>query len=523
MGLDYGEQLRRHAAATPDALAMIDFGREVTYRELNARVNRLANGLAAAGVRRGDRVAGVVDNGGVPYETMLACAKAGFVWVPLDFRLSTEDRAAILADCGASAAVVDGPYLESVEAIRERLPSVRLWLSTEPGERPGFASYHALADGASEDEPGIDVPDTDLLCILYTSGTTGRAKGVTITHGQTLLNSASAVIVCDIGPDTRYLVSYPHNSAGTVNHVWGPTLLMGGAVVIDQVKQFDAERYLTLVERHRVTHGQLVPTMLFRLLDYPDIGRFDISSLQTLGYASAPIPAHRVRQASEVFGDILVQLYGMTETSSHVTILSKRDHRDAMQGDERLLSSCGRAVWGAEIKLVDDSGAEVGPNELGEIVLRGPWITSGYWNDPERTAEAIRDGWLYSGDVGRMDERGYLYIVDRKKDIIITGGANVASTEVEAAVYDHPAVLEAAVIGVPDDQWGERVHAVVSLRPGSTVTEDELIAHCRERLAGFKCPKSVEIREELPRTSTGKLAKAELRRAHQASRQTGVS
>ncbi|MCE3551495.1 long-chain-fatty-acid--CoA ligase [Pseudonocardia sp. RS11V-5] len=516
MSVNYAEQVRRHAVRTPKRTAVVDGDREVSWAELDERATRIANGLAAAGVVRGDRVALLVDNSLRPLEVMIACARAGFVHVPLDFRLAEADVRSILADCGARAVIVDTPYLPTARRVRPDLPDVAVWVTDRAADGAadravGFTDYDELVDRASTTRPAADVDDHGLLCILYTSGTTGRAKGVTATHLQSLDNAMGVILGSEIDGDTRYAVSYPHGSAGTIHHVWGPVLLRGGCLVLSDVRQFSAERFFALVERHRVTHCQLVPTMVFRLLDHPDRGRFDLSSLRTMGYASAPIPPERVRHVLETFGPILVQMYGMTETASHATILGKADHVRAAAGADHLFASCGRPAIGAEIRILDDDGRPVPTGEVGEIVMRARWFTSGYWNDPERTAEALRDGWLYSGDLGRMDAEEYLYVVDRKKDLIITGGANVASTEVEAALYDHPAVQEAAVIGRPDREWGEAVHAVVSLRPDGTTSPAELIAWCRERLAHFKCPKSVEIRAELPRTSTGKLAKAVLR------------
>jgi long-chain acyl-CoA synthetase len=514
MSVNYAEQVRRHAVRTPDRPAVLDGDVAFSYVELDARVSRLARGLTEAGVQRGDRVALLVDNSYRPLETMLACARAGFIYVPLDFRLAESDVRAILGDCEPRAVLVDRPYLAVAEAVRADLPDVALWLTDAgPGERPAdFASYDELVTSANARPLDVDVTDDELLCIIYTSGTTGRAKGVTTSHVQSLDNAMGVILGAGIDPSTRFLISYPHNSAGTVHHVWGPVLMTGGCIVMTDVKQFSAERFFTIVEEQGITHCQLVPTMVFRLLDHPDVKRYDLSSLRTMGYASAPIPPERVRQALELFGPILLQMYGMTETTSHAAILTKADHVRAASGDEHLFASCGRPAMGVEIRLVDDHDEPVPTGEIGEIAMRGRWLTTHYWNDPVRTAETIRDGWLYSGDLGRMDAEEYLYIVDRKKDLLITGGAKVASTEVEAVLYSHPAVLEAAVIGIPDREWGERIHAVVSPRPGESLEARELIEFCRARMAHFKSPKSVDVRPELPRTSTGKIAKSELRK-----------
>jgi acyl-CoA synthetase (AMP-forming)/AMP-acid ligase II len=512
MAVHYAEQLRRHARRSPERLALIDHGRSSTYAELDARVDDLARRLAHRGVSQGDRVAVLVDNGAVPLEVMLACGRVGAIYVPLDFRLSAGDVRGILSDADPVAVVVDEVYRETIEAVRGDLPGVALWVLTSETPVTGYVRYADLGAGHGPDAwAAPDVLDADPFCILYTSGTTGRPKGVVFTHGQAYDNAVAVTMACGVGTDSRYLVSYPHNSAGTVNHVWGPTLVAGGCIVMGPVKEFSAAGYFTTVQEHGVTHSQLVPTMLFRLLEFPARDQYDFSSLTSIGYASAPIPATRVRDAIEAFGPVLTQMYGMTETCSIATQLSKDDHVRAAAGEEGLLRSCGRPVSGVELRIVDERGEELPRGEVGEIAMRGRWMTSGYWRDPERSAEAIQDGWLRSGDVARMDEHDYVYVVDRKKDLIITGGANVASTEVEAALYRHPGVLEAAVIGLPDDQWGERVHAVVVLRPEAPVTADELVEHCRSLLTRYKCPKTLEIVERLPYTSTGKISKAELR------------
>lgn len=502
--MNYAEQVRRHALRRPARTAVIDGDVELSYADLDERANRLAGALLADGVRPGDRVALLMNNTHRPVEIMVACARAGFVHVPLDFRLTAGDVRAILDDCLPSAVIVDEPYRDVASAVRPDLPGVARWAI-------GTGDYDELLATGSAAPPASEVDDTDVFSILYTSGTTGRAKGVTATHLQTLDNAMAVIAAARIDGDSRALVSYPHNSAGTVHHVWGPVLVMGGCLLMTDVRQFRAEEFLGLVERHRVTHCQLVPTMLFRLLDHPDRDRYDLSSLVTIGYASAPIPPDRVREALDAFGPKLLQMYGMTETTSLATVLSPADHVRAADGDEHLFASCGRAAPGVEITIVDDDGRPVRPGEIGEIVLRGRWLTTHYWNDPDRTAETIRAGRLYSGDLGRMDAEEYLYVVDRKKDLLITGAAKVASTEVEAVLYAHPAVAVAAVVGAPDREWGERIHAVVAARPGYDVTADELIAFCRERLAHFKCPKTAEVRAELPTTSTGKLAKSVLR------------
>lgn len=514
--MHYGEHVRRHARRQPDRVALIDRGREITYSRLNERSDRLVQVLRARGIKHGDRVAVLADNSHPVVETMVACCKGGFVHVPFDFRLAPNDVEALLHDSGARALILGPDYVDAFEKIMGSVDlDVVLVLGPASVVLDGSENFEeCLARASGAGVGGADVVGSDMFCILYTSGTTGSAKGVVFTHDQTLANATEVVIHYDIGPDARYIVSYPHNSAGSVNHVFGPVLMRGGTLILDEVKSFNAKRYFSLVERHSATHGQLVPTMVFRLLESRDREEFDLSSLHTVGYASAPIPPQRVEKMLEVFGPIFVHAYGMTETCSIATVLGKEDHRVVGTKSEHRLASCGRPTYGVDLKIVDVDGTEVPRGQVGEIAMRGRWLTTGYFADPERTQEAIRGGWLHSGDLARMDEDDYVYIVDRKKDLIITGGANVASTEVEAAVYAHPHVLEAAVIGVPDEEWGERIHAVVVPTDGVELEPDDVISFCRQRLASFKCPKTVEVREVLPKTSTGKFAKNELRKEY---------
>jgi len=263
--------------------------------------------------------------------------------------------------------------------------------------------------------------------------------------------------------------------------------------------------------------------MLFRVLESAKLAQTDVSSLRTIGYGSAPMPTERIERLMQAFGNIFIHGYGMTEISSIATVLGKREHREAMAGDRRLLSSCGRPAFGCELRVVDDDDRPVAPGQPGEIIMRGPQMMTGYWNEPEKTAETLRGGWLRSGDIATVDAQGYLYIVDRKKDLIISGGANISSREVEEVLYWHPAVREAAVIGKPSDEWGELPHAYVSLHPGAEVTGAEIVAFCRERLAHFKCPAAVDIVPELPKNALGKILKTELRQRFWADRQRMVN
>ena len=380
--------------------------------------------------------------------------------------------------------------------------------------KPGEAAspYEEWLAGQSRAEPVTDVIGEDDFMICYTSGATGTPKGVLHKHRQSVAHAPVVILQYEIDASSKLLLVYPHNSIASINMFYIPAWLVGGAIVTTDQRISSAERWLELVERERVTHCHLVPTMLFRVLESPKLAATDCSSLRTIGYGSAPMPTERVERLTQVFGNILIQGYGMTEVSSIAAVLDKPDHLAAMNGNRERLNSCGRPAFGCELRVVDDNGRDVKLGDVGEIIFRGPQVMSGYWNEPEKTAETIRDGWLYSGDMARLDDEGYLYIVDRKKDLIISGGANISSREIEEVLYWHPSVREASVIGKPDEQWGELPHAFVSLLPDRPVpSPQELVAFCKERLANYKCPQRIEIIDDLPKSGMGKILKTELR------------
>ncbi|MFY9931871.1 MAG: AMP-binding protein [Streptosporangiaceae bacterium] len=520
--MHYGTFVTRHATRYPERVAMLSDDRAVSYAELDERSSRLGRALHGLGLAAGDRIALITDNRWECVEVMVAAAKAGLVFVPLDFRLDDDAAAHLLKHSGARAAVVGGSHREQAARLAAAGTPVEFWIhldgatgEADSGQPPagqlqsGQLGYAELLGGAGDGAELPTAPDDAGFCILYTSGTTGVPKGVYFTHQQSMDNAMAVLVEYGVDAASRYLVSYPHNSAGSVNHVIGPVLMAGGALVIGDVRNFEAARYFATVERYRVTHSQLVPTMVFRLLAAET--SCDLSSLTTVGYASAPIPAPRVREMIDRFGPIFIQAFGMTETCSVATVLGKADHQVAGTGREGLLASCGRASYGIEVAVVDDDDRPVPPGTLGEVIMRGRWLFECYWDDPELTAATKRGGWLHSGDVGYLDGEGYLYLVDRKKDLLIIGGANIASKEIEDVLYQIPGVLEAAVIGAPDEEWGERPHAFLAAAPGHDLDPEAVHAHCKDRLATIKRPVAITILATMPKTSTGKISKPQLR------------
>lgn len=501
------EWIRRCAQRRPDKLAYVDGARRFTFAEFNDRVNRQTHGLYAEGVQRGDRVAVLMNNHVEAVEAVAAAAKGGFVHVPVNFRSVPREIAYVINHCGATVLFIEKEYVAKFADAGD-MPTLKKVIVLDPGNPESDYEQWLAAQDASE--PTVDVTGNDNFFICYTSGATGTPKGVLHQQRQSVAHAPVVVIGYEFTKDTKVLLVYPHNSIASINMFYVPAWLLGACVVFTDQRNFDADRWLALVEQERITHSHLVPTMLFRVLESKRLSATDISSIVTIGYGSAPMPTERIERLQAVFGNVLIQGYGMTEVSSIAAYLDKQDHLDA-KGDRARLNSCGRSAFGTELRVVDEDDNDVKTGEIGEIVFRGPQVMTGYWNDPEKSAETMRNGWMHSGDMATMDERGYLTIVDRKKDLIISGGANISSREVEEVIYWHPAVREAGVVGKPDEEWGEVPHAVVSLHVGQNVTPEELVAFCRERLSGYKCPRTIEIVEELPKNGLGKILKSDLR------------
>jgi acyl-CoA synthetase (AMP-forming)/AMP-acid ligase II len=511
--------IARNAVWRPDKVAVVSGDRRFTYDEFNRRVNRQVYALMAAGLAKGDRVAVIANNTSEALEAVGAAAKGGFVHVPISFRLSPREIEQILRHSGARFLLVENEFADALDRMGPCPDLLRIVRHDPTGA--GASEHEAWIAAHDDSNPAVDVRGDDNFLIVYTSGTTGTPKGALFQQKHSVAHAPVPVVLYDIKEDSRLLMVYPHNSIASINMYYIPAWMVGATVVLADARGFAAERWLAQVQAEKITHCHLVPTMLIRVLESGAAGAYDVSSLETIGYGSAPMPKHRVEQLAGVFGDILVQGYGMTETSSLAATLTKADHRRALAGDGRQLAACGRAVFGIELRVVNEADQDVSGDEIGEIIFRGQYVTPGYWQEPERTAQTIRNGWLYSGDLAQIDEQGYIYIVDRKSDIIISGAYNVSSKEVEEVLAWHECVREAAVVARPDPEWGERVHAFVVLHEGKSTDAAALIAFCRERLARMKCPDMIEFVRELPRNALGKLVKGELR-ARAARQEAGA-
>jgi len=499
--------LHRALQQSPDSPMTICGDRVRTTRDVADRVARLSGGLQELGVSEGDRVAVLTLNSDRNHEIFLACWWAGAVVNPVNIRWSGREIADSLRDAGAVVLLVDDDFLDLVPAFREQCADLRAVVHCGSGvAAQGMTDYEELI-AASEPAPDKRTGGGAMGALLYTGGTTGVSKGVMVSHRNLLTAALGTQAACQsVFPGGVNLVVSPmFHIAGLV--AWATQNLLGGTQVF--LPTFSPRAVLEAIQRHRVTTVGAVPVMLQMLVAHPDVESYDLSSVKSVRYGASPISPTLLQRAMTVFRNSgFAQGYGMTETA-HITVLGRDDHA---AGSE-VLRSAGRALPHCELRVVDVDDREVSVGVLGEIVTRGDHVMLGYWNRPEETAAVLRNGWMHTGDIGYVDRHGYLFVVDRIKDMIITGGENVYSTEVENALAAHPAVEACSVIGVPDTRWGERVHSVVVLREGARTDADELRAHVRGLIAGYKVPRTVEFLDALPVSAAGKVLKRDLRAA----------
>ncbi|WP_254524491.1 class I adenylate-forming enzyme family protein [Natrinema caseinilyticum] len=499
--------LRKYA----DRTAVVDGDRSLTYRELDRRANAVARGLVERGVDVGDRVALVMSNRLEYVVADLAVIKAGAAKLPLNDMLTAEEFEFMLSDSGAETVVCGPTFTDTIAAIREELPTLETVVGIEDASPEGFVPFEDL-DGDEPDPPDQSPGVDDVAGHYYTGGTTGKPKGVVHTHDGITTNVYAHIVELGVtGDDTLLLMTPLPHSAGMF--CWS-ALLTGGTAIIRA--GFDPDAALELIERHGVTWTFMVPTMIYRVLDRPDLESADTSSLESLVYGAAPMTPARLRDGLEAFGPVFLQFYGQTEVPNLITTFGKDEHRRAVETDrDERLSSAGKPCLMADVRIVDaetgDPEDRVDTGESGEILARSPYAMAEYYERPDATAETVVDGWVRTGDIGRIDEDGYVYLLDRASDLIISGGMNVYSTEVEEALDEHDGIREVAVIGVPDDDWGEAVVAIAVPRDDVSPTEDDILSFADERLADYKKPKSVEFRDEIPKTPYGKMDKKALR------------
>jgi acyl-CoA synthetase (AMP-forming)/AMP-acid ligase II len=466
------------------------------------------------GVQKGD-VIGILSWNRLEYtEVFGAAMKGGFVLAHYNPRLHGEELVHVINDSEPGVLFVGPELAGTLKEVHKHLPSIGAIIAFADAKgRTG--SYAEFVRVQSTEEPARTVRQLDPLTIFYTSGTTGMPRGAIYTHGQKLENARMKAFYIGVQTGDRHIDILPMFHIGGDSHIW-PFFLTGGCNVI-MPASCPLEEVLKTIPEEQITDLHIVPTQLVSLLDIPDLDRYDLHCLKRIWYAASPMPTEVLKRGLSVFGPIFIQSYGQTETGPEVTVLSRADH--CYSGDSEqaqgVLASCGRPCIDVHVRIVDDDGRDVEVGKIGEIIVQSKRIMTGFYRRPEETRDKVRDGWLYTGDLGYFDERGYIYIADRKADRIITGGENVYPVEVENVLYQHPAVKEAAVIGVPDRYWIERVHALVVVKKDAQVTEEEMINFCRDHIAHYKAPKTLEFVEDLPKNPQGKILKRKIRAQYQ--------
>jgi long-chain acyl-CoA synthetase len=507
----FADVIYRNALLHADEEAFVCGHRRITFSQFNARVNRLIRSLQRSGVGKGD-VIGILSWNCLEYTDFYGAAmKGGFIASPFNPRLHPEELEYLINYSEASALFVGPELLETVEALRPHLSTVKHYIYLE-GSAPGMVSYEELLGGGESDEPDVEVRKNDPLIILYTSGTTGLPRGALYTHAQKLDNTRIKALEMGTKPGDRHLMVLPFFHIGGDSHVW-PFFLVGGCNVILPNRSFDPVAVLQAIQKEKVTDMQIVPTQLSAILSHEDLEKYELNSLSRIYYAASPMPVELLRRGLDVLGPIFAQGYGQTESGPQIATLPKEAHQvlDKPVEAQMVLASCGQPSLGVHVRVVDKNDRDVSPGVVGEIIAQSDSIMMEYWKRPKETSETIVNNWLRTGDLAYYDEKGFIYIVDRKKDMIVSGGENVYSREVEDVLYRHSSVAEAAVIGVPDPRWVERVHAVISLKPNARATEKEIIAFCKEHIASYKAPKSVDFVDSLPKNPQGKILKKEIR------------
>jgi acyl-CoA synthetase (AMP-forming)/AMP-acid ligase II len=509
----------RNAQLYPDKDAIVFEDRRLTFRDYTSRACRLGNALLASGLKHQDRVAILAPNCPEYLEAFAACESAGLIVVNINYRLSAKELIDICADCEPKALIFHQQYAELAGELLKAASGIETVIGIQTTMH-GARGYEDVLAAAPNTPPPVAIDDEDIAYLIYTSGTTGRPKGVMLSH-RAIAESARS-ISHDGGAMTSdvMLIVMPLFHIGGRIEMLGFNIL-GATTVLHSA--FDASEILRSFEEHNVTAAHLAPIMVQRLLESPDLQTYRRDRLRCIHYASAPMPAPVLRRAIAAFGPILTQIYGLTECIV-VSLLTPAQH--ILDGDEKVvrrLSSAGQPFLGCTVRIVTTDGHDAEPGEIGEILVRSPGLMTGYWNNHTATVPTLRGGWMHTGDLGYADDDRFIFIVDRKKDMIISGGENIYSWEVEEALRSHPDVAEAAVIGVPDDEWGESVKAFVVVRPGAKPLAEALIAHCRSRIASYKKPRTVEFVEALPRLFNGKIDKKALRAPYWSARNRQVA
>jgi acyl-CoA synthetase (AMP-forming)/AMP-acid ligase II len=515
VGMTLAQLLEANAEKYGASVGYVDQTRSLTHGQYLDRAKRLAGGLYSKGARRQDRIAMLSMNSIEFLEVYGACEVSGLILAGVNYRLAPPEIKQVLIDAAPIALIFEAQYLSLIASLKQDLPSIQNFICVGAHTEWSQDYEDVIRNGKHEDLINRPGPQ-DIAHLMYTSGTTGKPKGCMQPHEAVLSKAQLHAGDMAITPEDRVLIVMPLFHVGA-RGITSAAQWRGAATYV--LRKFDPDSYLRILASEKITVAHLAPTMVKDILDQESIANHDLSNLRVICYAAAPMPLPTLRKGLQLLGAVFHQSYGQTE--GMVSSLLREQHRPDGTPAERLrLQSVGQPYPRTEVRIVDDAGADVPRGETGEIVYRGPVMFSGYWNDSVATFSTMRDGWITSGDIGKFDADGFLYIVDRKKDMIVSGGENILSREVEEALLTHAAVREAAVIGVPDDKWGESVHAFVVLEPGSALLEPELIEHCKQQIASYKKPRGITFSAELPRLVSGKINKVALRAAYKTSAST---
>jgi acyl-CoA synthetase (AMP-forming)/AMP-acid ligase II len=507
----WADIIYRNSLLYADHEAFIYGKDRITFAQYNARVNKLIHALHSMGVKKGEGI-GILSWNCLGYADVYGAAmKGGFIISPFNPRLQAGELEYLVNYSEIQTLFVGGELIELVSQCRSRFPKVKNYISLEVSA-PVMSTYQELISVSSEEEPDIRVVEEDPFLIFYTSGTTGRPRGALYTQGRNIESIRSRVLHVAVVMGDKHIMILPLFHIGGYSYFWS-FFYIGGSNVIMPHRSFDPHATLQSIQDEKATDIHIVPTHLVSMLALPNPEKYDLRSLKRIWYAASPMPTELLKKGMERFGTIFMQAYGQSESGPDIAFLSKRSHQvlDKSLEDQKVLASCGHPGIGVHVRIVDENNNDVEPFTAGEIVLQSKYIMQEYWHKPKETQDAMAEGWLHTGDMGYYDRQGYIYIIDRKKDMIITGGENVYPREIEEVLYKHPAVAEATVFGVPDELWIERVHAIVVLKEGIQTTSEEIIKFCKSHLASYKAPKSVEITLSLPKNPQGKIMKRELR------------
>ena len=507
----FAEVIYRNAILYPDTEAFVCEENRVTFQEFNKRSNRLANSLKDKGYEKG-AVIGILSWNRMEYADVYGAAmKGGYILAHLNPRLSSQELKYVINDSRSRVLFLEKDFIPLIQGIRNELGTLEqvIVFDDAPDDMSG---YDQFLTGNPDEEPQTGIREDDPVAIVYTSGTTGVPRGALYTQGQKMDSTVYKAL--DIGAQLgdRHLLILPMFHIGGDSHIW-PYFITGGCNVIVPSPSFKPESILSMIEEEKITDVQIVPTQLVSLINFPDVKKYTLNTLKRIWYAASPMPVEIIKQGLAIFGPIFMQGYGQTESGPHATVLGLVNHT-ASQIDKfpGILGSCGQPGLGVQIRIVDEHGTDIEDGQVGEIIIRSKRVMDSYWHKPDETAATIKDGWLYTGDMGWCDDRGFIYIADRKKEMIVSGGENIYPKEVEEVLYRHPDVLEAAVVGAPDPYWVERVHAVIVLKDGAAVSAEKITGFCKEHISGYKTPKSVEFVSELPKNPQGKILKKVIRK-----------